>query len=126
MGNDNNNGPTNIHFAHVFEVPQSLPRPENEITIEELVNRFGGPGVEDNTLPTNSVLPPTSLLPPVGAGQAAGNPKCTTTGGEVRTNRGVIDRKLLCVTYDSPSELAWILFLLYLSGFERRNGASYR
>lgn len=87
---------------NVFEVGHPIPSPDNAITIEELVNRFGA-GQEDNTLSTNSVLPavtntprpqtsissgtgttlvqiPVALQPPV----VQSGPQCIGNGGQVK------------------------------------------
>lgn len=93
--------PSSSQNGFVFEVGQQFPSPENAITIEELVNRFGS-GNEDkdnsvlpagsaNTSPpqgTGSIsgsTPTTSLIPPrpINASNTNTNPGCISSGAQV-------------------------------------------
>lgn len=42
--------------SNIFEVGHPIPSPEDAITIDELVNRFGGNDKDDNTLTSNGVV----------------------------------------------------------------------
>lgn len=88
--------PSSSQNGFIFEVGQQLPSPDNAITIEELVNRFGT-GNEDNPLSTNSVLPAGNAVTgrPQNTSSISGstprpinastntNPNCVGTGGQV-------------------------------------------